>query len=209
MGKGVTDVNGTFWSNWNGYYPFINIGTTTSLGNNTGVVQYQMPASYQVVAGNPSTPISVEVPSYRGVENPFGHIWKNADGINVLIQSVADGNLTNVYVSNNPNNFQDTDGTNYELAGNASRTEGYVKSLIVDNKGTFMPATVGANATTYFCDYFYTSIPASGTSTRTCVLGGAASHGAAAGLGFAGTYTAPSDAHAYFGSRLCYITEFR
>ena len=209
LGKGVTDLNGTFWGNWNGYYPFINIGITSSLGNNTGVVQYQMPASYQVVAGNPSTPISVEVPSYRGVENPFGHIWKNADGINVLIQSVADGGLTKVYVSNNPNNFQDADGANYELVGNASRTEGYVKSLIVDNKGTFMPATVGASATTYYCDYFYTNIPASGTSTRTCLLGGYASNGATAGLGYAATYGAPSYTYTYIGSRLCYITEFR
>ena len=168
-----------------------------------------MPTSYQVVAGNPSTPISVEVPSYRGIENPFGHIWKNADGINVLIQSVADGNLTKVYVSNNPNNFQDTDGNNYELVGNASRTEGYVKSLIVDNKGTFMPATVGASATTYYCDYFYTNIPASGTSTRTCLLGGSAHNGAYAGLGCAYAYAAPAVAGTYFGSRLCYITEFR
>ena len=126
-----------------------------------------------------------------------------------MIQSVADGNLTKVYVSNNPNNFQDTDGNNYELVGNASRTGGYVKSLIVDNKGTFMPATVGASATTYYCDYFYTSIPASGTSTRTCLLGSAANYGATAGLGYAGTTNAPSYATTYIGSRLCYITEFR
>ena len=149
------------------------------------------------------------MPSYRGIENPFGHIWKNADGINVLIQSVADGNLTKVYVSNNPDNFQDTGDTNYELVGNASRTEGYIKSLIVDNKGTLMPATVGANSTTYYCDYFYTNIPASGTSTRTCLLGGTAYNGASAGLGYAYTYYAPSYATSYIGSRLCYITEFR
>ena len=152
---------------------------------------------------------SVEVPSNSGVENPFGHIWKNADGINVLIQSVADGDLTKVYVSNNPNNFQDADGTDYELVGNAGRTGGYVKSLIVDNKGTFMPATVGASSTTYYCDYFYTSIPASGTSTRTCLLGSNATNGADAGLGFATTHTAPSGASTNVGSRLCYITEFR
>ena len=73
-----------------------------------------------------------------------------------------------------------------------------------------MAATVGASATTYYCDYFYTSIPASGTSTRTCLLGGLAHAGAAAGLGSANAYSAaPSTANATIGSRLCYITEFR
>ena len=72
-----------------------------------------------------------------------------------------------------------------------------------------MPATVGANATTYYCDYFYTNIPASGTSTRTCLLGGRAYDGAHAGLGFAHTNATPSYSTANFGSRLCYITEFR
>ena len=117
LGPGVTTLNSTYWSNWNGYMPFINIGITSSLGNKTGVITYQMPASYQVVAGNPTTPISVEVPSYRGIENPFGHVWKNTDGVNILIQSVADGNKSLAYISNDPSKFQDTNETNYTYVG--------------------------------------------------------------------------------------------
>ena len=209
LGNGVTTINGTFWGSWNGYYPFINIGITSSLGNNTGVVQYQMPASYQVVAGNPSTPISVEVPSYRGIENPFGHIWKNADGINILIQAVAEGNLSKVYISNNPSNFQDSGDTNYIYVGDASRTEGYMKTILDGVTGCFLPKTVGAGSTTYYCDYFYTNIPASGTAVRTCLLGGSAHHGAAAGLGFSYSGNAPSVTHAFIGSRLVFVTEPR
>ena len=209
LGAGVTTLNGTYWSNWISYRPFINIGITTSLGNKTGVVTYQMPASYQTVAGNPSTPITVEVPSYRGIENPFGHIWKNTDGINVLIQSVADGNKTMAYICNDPSKFQDTDGTNYIYVGDLSRTEGYVKEILNGSNGDFLPKTVGANSSTYYCDYFYTNIPASGTSTRTCILGGIARHGVPAGLGYSATANAPSSTSTYIGSRLCYITEVR
>lgn len=209
LGKGVTDLNGTFWSTWNGYMPFVNIGSTVSLGNNTGIISYQMPASYQVVAGSPATPISVEIPSYRGIENPFGHIWKNADGINVKIQSVADGNQSILYTCYNPAYFNDVDYTNYIQGGNISRTEGYMKTILDGNNGDFLPATVGAGSTTYYCDYFYTSIPASGTALRTCFLGGLATYGASAGLGCSNTSNAPSTASAHVGSRLVFVTEPR
>ena len=209
LGPGVTTLNGTYWGNWNGYMPFINIGITSSLGNKTGVITYQMPTSYQVVAGNPTTPISVEVPSYRGIENPFGHVWKNTDGVNILIQSVADGNKSLAYISNDPSKFQDTNESNYTYAGELPRSEGYVKEILNGPNGHFLPKVVGANSSTYYCDYFYTSIPASGTSLRACFLGSTAANGASAGLGYAYATDAPSAAVAYFGSRLCYITEFR
>lgn len=209
LGLGVTTLNGTYWGNWNGYMPFINIGITSSLGNNTGVVTYQMPASYQTVAGNPTTPISVEVPSYRGVENPFGHVWKNTDGVNILIQSVADGNKSLAYISNDPSKFQDANESNYTYAGDLPRSEGYVKEILNGPNGHFLPKAVGANSSTYYCDYFYTNIPASGTSLRTCLLGGRAYNGASAGLGCALTYNTPSYTIPSLGSRLCYITEFR
>ena len=68
-----------------------------------------------------------------------------------------------------------------------------------------MPLTVGASSTTYMCDYFYTSIPASGVAQRGVLFGGAANNGAAAGVGCSYTTYTATFAIAIFGSRLCYI----
>ena len=84
-----------------------------------------------------------------------------------------------------------------------------MKTILDGVTGCFLPKTVGAGSTTYYCDYFYTNIPASGTAVRTCLLGSAASSGAGAGLGCSYAAYAPSDANAAFGSRLVFVTEPR
>ena len=68
-----------------------------------------------------------------------------------------------------------------------------------------MPAVVGGGSTTYWADYHYTNIPASGTVLRGVLFGGNARNGASAGFGFAYSNNAPSDADANVGSRLCFI----
>ena len=68
-----------------------------------------------------------------------------------------------------------------------------------------MPAVVGGGSTTYWADYHYTNIPASGTVLRGVLFGGNANYGAAAGFGYAGSHYAPSYTNAHIGSRLCFI----
>jgi len=62
----------------------------------------------------------------------------------------------------------------------------------------------GSGTGTYYCDYFYTSIPASGTSLRMLIVGGNAADGAGGGFACSNSYYAPSDAFANVGSRLRY-----
>jgi len=199
LGNGVTDIDGAKWSTFNGYNPFIPCGHTNLLGNATGVVAYAMPSEYD------ATIKTTYVPTYRGVENPFGHVWKWTDGCKCNIQSDASGALSEFYVCTNPANYQDTDYTNYVLRGVLSRSEGYIKSLIVGEFGEMMPLTVGGSATTYMCDYFYTSIPASGVSQRGVLFGGNAYTGANAGVGCSLTIRTATYAIADIGSRLCYL----
>lgn len=199
LSNGVTNLNGTKWSNFSGYYPVIPCGTTNSLGNHTGVVEYTMPDEY-----DPGVVVKVNVPSYRGVENPFGHIWKWTDGCKCLIQSEADGGLSEFYVCDNPDAFTSSGTANYNLRGNLPRKEGYVKQLILGEDGEIMPLAIGAGSTTYFCDYFYTSIPATGTSERGVLFGGSANAGAYAGFVSAHANYAAANAFAAFGSRLCF-----
>lgn len=198
LGAGVTTWDGTSWNNYNGYYPLVPCGVTNSLGNHTGTVDYN------VIGSDGSTVKTFAVPRYRGVENPFGHIWKWTDGCKCIIQSEASGGLSKFYVCDNPANFTSSGTTNYDYRGNLPRSEGYVKALILGEDGEIMPLAVGGGSTTYFCDYFYTNIPTSGESERGVLFGGNASHGANAGFVFATTNYAATYAHANIGSRLCF-----
>lgn len=202
LSSGVTTLNGTKWNTFNNYYPFVPCGTTNSLGNHSGVVEFTMPDEY-----DPGVPTKVNVPSYRGVENPFGHIWKWTDGCKCLIQSETDGGLSEFYVCDDPAAFTSSGVVNYDLRGNLPRKEGYVKKLILGEHGEIMPLEVGGGSTTYFCDYFYTNIPSSGVSERGVLFGGTASVGTHAGFVFAATNTTATYAHASFGSRLCFYPQ--
>ena len=199
LGAGVTDINSTKWSEFNSYNPFIPCGYTDSLGNGTGVVEFSMPTEYD------TTVKKVSVPRYRGIENPFGHLWQWTDGINVQIEPGDDG-LSKVFVSDDPAKFSDSGYDGYSHVGNEARTEGYVKSVIFGEGGEIMPDAVGGGSTTYFCDYHYTSIPAS-TTLRGVLFGGGALNGAYAGFAFAYSSYAPSYTNAYFGSRLCFLPQ--
>lgn len=198
LGAGVTTWDGTSWSNYNGYYPLVPCGVTNSLGNHTGTVDYN------VIGSDGSTVKTFAVPRYRGVENPFGHIWKWTDGCKCIIQSEASGGLSKFYVCDNPANFTSSGTTNYDYRGNLPRSEGYVKALILGEDGEIMPLAVGGGSTTYFCDYFYTNIPTSGESERGVLFGGDATHGANAGFVYAATGSTAAYALAPVGSRLCF-----
>lgn len=77
--------------------------------------------------------------------------------------------------------------------------------MMIGEYGENMPTEVGAGSTTYFADYFYTNIPASGVAQRGVLFGGAAAYGAVAGLSCALTHAAASATYADVGSRLCFI----
>jgi hypothetical protein len=198
LGAGVTTLDGTKWSNFNGSNPFVPCGQTNSLGNRSGVVDFTMPTEYGVT-------LTVQVPSYRGIENPFGHVWHWTDGCKCRVQSNNSGGVSEFYVCNDPSKFQDSNYNDYELRGVLPRTESYVKEMLIGEFGENMPKLVGASSTTYFSDYFYTNIPSSGEALRGVLFGGSAHNGASAGCGCAAANNAPSLTYSAVGSRLCFI----
>ena len=197
LGEGVSTLTSGLWSAFNSSNPFIACGITNPLGNRTGVVNYTMPEEYGV--------LTVEVPTYRGLENPFGHIWSWTDGCKVNIQSDTDGGKSEFYICENPANFQDSNYNNYSKRGELPRANGYVSALLVGEFGENMPANNSGSATTYFADYFYTSLPASGESQRGVLFGGAAANGSYDGLSYAHTSYAATYTTTIIGSRLCYL----
>ena len=203
LGDGVTTWNGTSWNNFNGNNPFVPCGITDSLGNKTGVVEYT------VTGEDGGTLKTFQVPRYRGIENPFGHIWQWTDGINVRISPTTENGgdgLSKVFVCSDPSKFNDSNYTGYSHVGNEARSGGYVKEIIFGEYGEIMPKVVGGGSTTYFCDYHYTNIPTT-EQLRGFRLGGAANVGAGAGLVCADSDAAPSAMGISVGTRLCFIPE--
>lgn len=200
LGDGVTTLESGKWNSFNGYNPFVPCGITNILGNATGVVDYEMPEEYGAA-------LTVHVQSYRGIENPFGHVWSWTDGILVQAQSDADGakHLFFRAADDNPANFNSSNYNGYVQRGELPRSDGYVKKILCGEYGDNMPQAIGGSSTTYFADYFYQNIPASGVALRGVSFGGGAITGAAAGLASANTYYAPSNTNTLIGSRLCFI----
>lgn len=195
LGNGVTTMPD--WNGFNGYYPFVPCGHSDDLGNFSGEVPYIVPKA------DGGTWATVYVPRYRGIENPFGHIWKFTDGINIEIKTDADGGTSKVYVADDPANYNDSNYTGYTMRGLEARAEGYTKEMIIGTYGEIIPAVVGGGSTVHWCDYHYTNINSS--SLRGVLFGGSASNCADAGFGYARSNYAPSLTDASVGSRLCFI----
>ena len=197
LGDGVT--NSTAWNNFNGYNPFVPCGYTDEFGNGSGV------KALEVRDGDDALFVSTYVNRYRGIEIPFGHIFHWTDGVLVEAGAESDTNLHKVFVAKDPSKFASSIGDGYAHVGNQARADGYGKEHIFGEGGEIIAAAVGGGSTTYLCDYNYQNIPASGKATCGVLFGGRAISGAGAGFVCAYSGSAPSDASAYFGSRLCFL----
>lgn len=184
LGEGVT--TGTVTVNGATTYSFVPSGTTKSLGNGTGIIEYTHTNTNAEGASTGTK--TVNVPRYRGIENPFGHVWKN------VIDVVVAGTDNSVYICKDYTKFGTFEGgTNptaeqliaagYELQDfkESTITSQYVKKLVNNNQADLFPAVVGngASATTYYCDYHWTNATA---TPRTLLIGGGSVAGSGAGL---------------------------
>lgn len=192
LGAGVTNINSGLWNTFNAYNPFISMGYSNSLGNGSGEVDYVMPASYGT--------LTTKVNRYRGIELPFGHIWKNTDGLNWKA-SASEGNVS--YYTDNPSLFNDANYTGYDLIGTSPSSNNWISKMF---PGHIIPEGNAGDLTTYWTDYIYQSLPGSGESLRTVLFGGgAAFEGSRAGFGCSSSDFSPAITDAYIGSRLCYF----
>lgn len=204
LGNGVTTVNNVEWTNLYGNYPIVPCGTSDSLGNGTGEVSYAVPSS-----GAGDTWTTVKVPRYRGIENPFGHIWKQTDGIKVEVEpGGTTSGESKVYVCYTPSNYNSTsDVINYNYIGNEERSQGNVKEIFFGPSGDLLTSVNGGGSNTYYGDYHYVKTDNTTTEYRSVRFGGVANDGAAAGFVCANSYNGLSIAAAHFGSRLCFIPD--
>ena len=191
LGAGVSNMPN--WGTYNSYCPIIPNGVTDSLGNGSGVVTYNVIAS-----DGTTTYYAAPVPRYRGIQNPFGHVWKWSDGINIK----EDGTTRTAYVTTHPSKFSDTAYDGYENRGTISHSEGWTTKMLLGYFGDLLPLVVGGSSSTFWCDYYWLN---TSPNLYGALLGGNANAGAADGFGCVITSIVTSTADTSIGSRLCFV----
>lgn len=198
LGPGPTQM--TDWTNFNNVNPLIPCGYTNEFGNGSGE------KAYVVKNASGGTHATLMANRYRGIENPFGHIWKYTDGANMQV-TTGDAGLSILWTTDDPSNFSDTSYTGYDKKGNICRTNGYAKKMLLGEDGDIVPTEVGGSSSTYWCDYYYTNTSAN--RMQVVLVGGSAGNGSAAGLASVDTGYAPSAAPRNVGSRLCFFPKYK
>lgn len=198
LGPGPTQM--TDWTNFNKINPLIPCGYTNEFGNGSGE------KAYVVKNASGGTHATLMANRYRGIENPFGHIWKYTDGANIQV-TTGDAGLSILWTTDDPSNFSDTSYTGYNKKGNICRTNGYAKKMLLGEDGDIVATEIGGSSSTYWCDYYYTNTSAN--RMQVVLVGGCADNGSDAGLARVDTACAPSDAARNVGSRLCFFPEYR
>ena len=137
---------------------------------------------------------------WRGLENPFGNIWKNVDGVKISNQKA--------YLTENPKDYNDTvsvAGVYAEpylpLGYTNALTNNYAQDLGYDANYPYakFPITVQASSALYFRDYYYQAV-----GDRTVFVGGVWFSGSGAGLFFWALHYALGLTDFTFGARLSY-----
>lgn len=198
LGPGPTQM--TDWTNFNNANPLIPCGYTNEFGNGSGE------KAYVVKNASGGTHATLMANRYRGIENPFGHIWKYTDGANIQV-TTGDSGLSILFTTDDPSNFSDTSYTGYDKKGNICRTNGYAKKMLLGEDGDIVATEVGGSSSTYWCDYYYTYTSAN--RIQVLLIGGSADIGQNSGLAYINTHDGSSAAAKYFGSRLCFFPEYR
>lgn len=200
LGIGVTNLTG--WDSLFDTYPVVPCGITNRLGNRTGIMQYGC-----IKADDGSIYQTLSVPSYRGVENPFGHIWKLTDGAKAIIYPSSAGRASEFYVCRDKEKWEAGGLTDYELRGVIPQTSGHIREVILSEDGETMPLKIGAGSTSYFCDDFSTSDTDTNAlfSERILLTCCHAASGFTGGLSTTHVRWIRSSKGKAVGSRLCFI----
>lgn len=181
-------------------FSWVPAGVTHKLGSHTGVAEYtegttqannvQTPDTSQNNGNTSASNKKTEVPRYRGIENPFGHLWKNT--IDVVV--TGDGAKPhNVYVCKDYTKFSDSIAQSinngsfsqegYELQPFTEVNKaGYLNKLVGTNYGDLFAKECTGSATTYYTDYHWTYTSNGSNVAHTLLIGGCSDSGVPAGL---------------------------
>lgn len=199
-GLGVGPTQMTDWANFNNANPLIPCGYTNEFGNGSGE------KAYVVKNASDGTHATLMANRYRGIENPFGHIWKYTDGANIQV-TTGDNGLSILWTTDGPSNFSDSSYVGYDKKGNICRTDGFAKKMLLGEDGDIVTTEIGGSSSTYWCDYYATNTSAN--RMQVIQVGGNADSETSAGLAYVSAGDPPSGAYRRVGSRLCFFPKYK
>lgn len=179
-----------------------NLGTRAIRANFTGECNITISSSWESPEDAEITLGNFGVPRYRGIEQPFGDIWTNLDGIIIdpdCGETGRNDNLDIVYTTNNPKYYGEEITDDYHVAGLGIHQDGYIKQFDLGDTAETIPKTVGAASTTWKCDCRYSGNK--NNTNRALFVGGYQHYGANAGLGVFYSYYGLVAASANIGFR--------
>ena len=188
---GMATINGAqTWS-------FIPTGSSDSLGSGSGEVTVTIQQTDS--SGANTSTITRKCNRYRGIENPFGHIWKHTDDI----ISIYEGSWRTYYKSIKPDQFATNKNNSYKPLTSAAVVTGYKTEIrVTPTCDFFAEACTNGSETTYWCDYNWDNTD---TSEHCLLIGGNSDAGGRAGLFDLNSNGGVGDSAADIGSRLTYL----
>lgn len=196
LGSGCT--TGTATINGAQTWSFIPTGSSDSLGSGSGEVTVTIQQTDS--SGSNTSTITRKCNRYRGIENPFGHIWKHTDDV----ISVYGNGYRTWYKSVKPNQFATNKNTSYKpFCASTMVSNGYKTEIKATPTCDFFAISVsGGSETTYWCDYNWDNTD---TSEHCLLIGGHSGDGGRAGLFNLNSYNGVGSSNADIGSRLTYL----
>lgn len=196
LGSGCT--TGTATINGAQTWSFIPTGSSDSLGSGSGEVTVTIQQTDS--SGSNTSTITRKCNRYRGIENPFGHIWKHTDDV----ISVYGNGYRTWYKSVKPNQFATNKNTSYKpFCASTMVSSGYKTEIKATPTCDFFAISVsGGSETTYWCDYNWDNTD---TSEHCLLIGGSSGNGGKAGLFALNSNDGVGYSAADIGSRLTYL----
>lgn len=200
LGSGCT--TGTVTINGATTYSFIPTGSSDSLGSGSGEVTVTIQQTDS--SGSNTTTTTRKCNRYRGIENPFGHVWKHTD--DVISAYISGYGARFWYKCDSPDHFGDSisnDNPYYKnIAANAVVT-GYKTKIVTTSTCDFFALSCNnGSETTYWCDYNWDNTDG---SLHCLLIGGISDNGGLAGLFVLSSNNGVGYSYAYIGSRLTYL----
>lgn len=196
LGSGCT--TGTATINGAKTWSLVPTGSSDSLGSGSGEVTVTIQQTDQ--SGSNTSTITRKCNRYRGIENPFGHVWKHTDDV----ISVYSNGYRTWYKSVKPDQFTTNKNASYKsLCASTMVSNSYKTEIKATPTCDFFAVSVsGGSETTYWCDYNWDNTD---TSEHCLLIGGCSDSGGGAGLFALHSYSGVGYSGAYFGSRLTYL----
>ena len=196
LGSGCT--TGTATINGAQTWSFMPTGSSDSLGSGSGEVTVTIQQTDQ--SGSNTSTITRKCNRYRGIENPFGHVWKHTDDV----ISVYSNGYRTWYKSVKPDQFTTNKNASYKsLCASTMVSNGYKTEIKATPTCDFFAVSVsGGSETTYWCDYNWDNTDA---SERCLLIGGCSGTGGGAGLFYLHSDNGVGTSNAGIGSRLTYL----